>query len=255
MNLTKIVALVYRDLLIIRRSKWRLVEIVYFPLTTMAMWGFFASYSKAFATQAGLLVLIVNLFWNFAYVAQSTVNMQLMEDSWSGSLKQLFLSGISEIEYVAARMVTATAISLPMLFLMAAVAMLGGWNPTVGIAQVAIISLLTLVSSLAMAVLITGLIVVLGRGYGFLAWTALQAFVLLSAPFFPKEAFPIILRQVSMVMPYTYIFEASRNIALNLPVSLWAAIISSAAYFIFVWPLYSVCFRLARRNGNLVKLA
>ena len=101
MDFNKIRALVHRDLLIIRRSKWRLVEIFYFPITTIIIWGFFAIHSKSFYFEAGLLVLIVNIFLNFAFVAQSTVNMQMMQDSWSGSLKQLFLSGVSEVEYVA----------------------------------------------------------------------------------------------------------------------------------------------------------
>ncbi len=248
-------ALVYRDLLIIRRSKWRLVEIFYFPLTTMLMWGFFASYSKSLEFEAGLLVLVINLFWNFAYVAQSTVNMQMMEDSWSGSLKQLFLSGVSEIEYVASRMVTATAVSIPVLVMMFAVAFFSGWSFFEVLPVVAAISALTLLTSLAMAVLIVGLIVVLGRGYGFLAWSALQAFVLLSAPFFPKELFPGFVRVVAEVMPYTYIFEAARNLAGGAPVVLWKAALTTVAYFILVWPIYVYCFRLARKNGNLVKLA
>ncbi|HIG98597.1 TPA: ABC transporter permease [Candidatus Woesearchaeota archaeon] len=255
MNVGRILALVYRDLLIIRRSKWRLVEIFYFPLTTMLMWGFYASYSASFAFEAGLLVLVISLFWNFAYVAQSTVNMQMMEDVWFGSLKQLFLSGVSEVEYVAARIFTATVVSAPVLALMAAVAFFSGWDFLSELPLVAAISALTLLTSLAMAVLITGMIVVLGRGYGFLSWTALQAFVLLSAPFFPREVFPGFLQPVSAVMPYTYIFEAARNLALGSPVGLWKPTLVAAAYFVFVWPVYIFCFRLARKNGNLVKLA
>ena len=254
-SLSRIIALIYRDLLIIKRSKWRLVEIFYFPLTTMIMWGFFASYSKSFAAEAGLLVLVISLFWNFAYVAQSTVNMQMMEDAWSGSLKQLFLSGVSEIEYVVARMVTATLMSLPVLAMMFAVSLFSGWNFVAVLPTAAIISLLTLLTSLAMAVLIIGLIVVLGRGYGFLAWTALQAFVLLSAPFFPKEVFPGVRRRGSEVMPYTYIFEAARNLVTGAPVLLGKAAATTTIYFIIAWPIYVYCFRIARKNGNLVKLA
>ncbi|MBI2580698.1 ABC transporter permease [Candidatus Woesearchaeota archaeon] len=254
MNIHRIAALVYRDLLIIMRTKWRLAEIFYFPLTTMIIWGFFASYSKSFAAEAGLLVLVISLFWNFAYVAQSTVSMQMMEDSWSGSLKQLFLSGVSEIEYVVARMVTAISVSLPVLAMMFAVSLASGWDFVAVLPTAAIISLLTLLTSLAMAVFIIGLIVVLGRGYGFLAWTALQAFILLSAPFFPKEVFPGVLRLVSEVMPFTYIFEAARSLATGAPVFLSKAAIITAAYFILVWPFYLYCFRLARKNGNLVKL-
>lgn len=253
--LSRIIALIYRDILIIKRSKWRLVEIIYFPVTTMLMWGFFASYSKTFSIEAGLLVLVVSLFWNFAYVAQSTVNMQIMEDAWSGSLKQLFLSGISEVEYIAARLVTAIFVSIPVLAMMFVIAYLSGWNFFTQLPVLIAITTLTLVSSLAMAIFITGMMVVLGRGYGFLAWTSLQAFVLLSAPFFPKEVFPTILQFVSGFMPFTHLFEAARNLATGQPVHLMRAAITSVAYFILVWPFYLYCFKRARKNGNIVKLA
>jgi len=255
MELAKILALAYRDFLIIRRSKWRLVEIFYFPIVTIIIWGLFAVYAKTFAVQAGLLVLIVNIFWNFAFVAQSTVNMQIMQDSWSGSLKQLLLSGVSEVEYVTGRLISATIVSILVLVLLLSISSLFGWNPLTELPTVIIISLLTLVTSLALAVLITGLIIMLGRSYAFLAWTALQAFILLSAPFFPKEIFPGVLRYFSEVMPYTHIFEAARNLAAGNPVFFGKAIIVTIAYSIIVWPIYIYLFKVARRNGNLVRIS
>ena len=56
-------------------------------------------------------------------------------------------------------------------------------------------------------------------------------------------------------MPYTYIFEAVRNLAAGAPVVLWKTVATTVVYFIIVWPIYVYCFRLARKNGNLVKLA
>lgn len=254
MNFSKISALVYRDMIVIRKSKWRLVEIFYFPVTTIIIWGFFAAYSKSIAFEAGIFVLIVNVFWNFAYVGQSTINIQLMDDSWNGSLKQMFLSGISEIEYIVARIITSSIVSSIVLTLLLSVAYLFIGSDLKSGSAIAVISLLTLVTSMAMGVLIGSLIIVLGRGYGFLAWTALQAFILLSAPFFPKEMFPIPLRYVTEVMPYTHIFEAARNLGTGNPVFFGSAILVTVAYSILVWPFYVYFFRLARKNGKLVRL-
>ncbi len=254
MELHRVWALVYRDLLIIRRSKWRLVEMFYFPITTMIMWGFFSAYTRSFALEAGLIVLIISLFWNFAYVAQSTINMQMMEDSWSGSLKQLLTSGVTEVQYVAARLITSTFVSIFVLIFMFAVAIIFGWNPLPSAPIVTALVILTLITSLAMGILITALITVLGRSYGFLAWTALQAFILLSAPFFPKEVFPGPLRYVSEVMPYTYIFEGARALTSGGHVPLGIAAIVAVAYFVISWPVYVYCFRLARKNGSLARL-
>ena len=254
MNFRKIMALVYRDLIVIKKSKWRLVEIFYFPVTTIIIWGFFASYSRTLVFEAGLFVLIVNVFWNFAYVGQSTVNIQLMDDAWNGSLKQMFLSGVSEIEYIVARILTSSIVSSVVLVFLLSIAYLFVGSELKPASSIAVISVLTLITSMAMGVLISSLIIALGRGYGFLAWTALQVFILLSAPFFPKEMFPIPLRYVTEVMPYTHIFEAARNLATDSPVFFGSAIIVAAGYSVLVWPLYIYFFRLARKNGKLVRL-
>ena len=250
----KIAALVYRDLLIFRRSKWRIAETIYFPVTTIIIWGLFALYSKSFYFEAGLIILIVSVFWNFAYIGQSTVNMQMLEDSWSGSLKQLFLSGVSEIDYIVSRLVTSTVISgvvLGLLLLITSL-FLGGFPTPVG--TVAMLSVLTWITSLAMGILVTAIIITLGRSYSFLAWTSLQAFILLSAPFFPREIFPVFLRYVSDIMPFTHIFQAARDFSAGNPVVWQNAIIVTACYAVLVWPVYLYFFRLAKKNGKLVRL-
>src|SRR5438552_9139797 len=99
MKLDKIFALLYRDVVIFSRLKWRLAETFYFPLTAVLIWGFFSVYMKSFSLEAGLIVLVMNIYWNFAYAAQSTTNMSMLEDVWSGSLKQLFVSGITATDF------------------------------------------------------------------------------------------------------------------------------------------------------------
>ena len=255
MDFHKISALVYRDLLIFRRSKWRIAETIYFPVTAIIIWGFFAVHSKTLYFEAGLIILIVSIFWNFAYVGQSNVNMQMIEDSWSGSLKQLFLSGVSEVDYIFSRLATSTIFSVLVLALLIFITslFLGGFP--VPVDAVIMLSVLTLITSLSMGVLVMALIITFGKSYSFLGWTALQAFVLLSAPFFPRDVFPGFLRYVSNVMPFTNIFQAARDVSAGNPVLWQSAIIVTACYAIFVWPVYLYCFRMARKNGKLVRLS
>ena len=78
MRLNKILALLYHDALVFSRVKWRLAETFYFPITSIIIWGFFAVYMRSFALEAGLMVLALNVFWNFSYIAQSHTNMLMM---------------------------------------------------------------------------------------------------------------------------------------------------------------------------------
>ena len=254
MDFQKIKALVYRDLLIFRRSKWRITETFYFPITAVLIWGLFALHSKGFHFEAGMVVLIVTVFWNFAHVGQTSVNIQMLQDVWSGSLKQLLLSGISEMDYMVSRLITSGIISVLVLavLLMIAHFFLEGFPEP--FSAIVTISFLTLVTSLSLGVLLTGVIANLGKTYSFLAWTSLQALVLLSAPFFPREYFPVFLQYVSNVMPFTHIFQAAKDYAAGNPVIWHYAFIVTLAYAVIVWPIYLYLFRLAKRNGKLVEL-
>ena len=83
--------------------------------------GLFSLSVKSYALQAGLIVLSVNILWNFAYLAQSHMNMQINEDSWSGSLKHIIITGVGDFEYIAARIMSSIILSLATLVLMIAV--------------------------------------------------------------------------------------------------------------------------------------
>lgn len=248
----------FRDFIILTRSKWRFVEIFYFPLTGMIIWGFFALYAQELALEAGLILLVVNLFWNFAYVAQSTANLQITEDTWSGSLKQVLLSGINEFEYIIARLITASLMSILVMLLMLAVSYAFAPVLIVHAAEFFILGCITLLASVALAVLVAAIYIGSGREYAFLAWTALQAFILFSSPFYPFASLPKAAQFVVAAMPFTFIFEASRSLVVNgtAQVSqLWYAALVSVLYFILSWPIYYFAFRRARRTGGLVKIS
>ena len=116
---------------------------------------------------------------------------------------------------------------------------------------------LTLVASLALAVIVAGLILSTGREYGFLSWTAIEAFILLSAPFYPTAIFPGIVQPVTWIMPFTNIFEGVRLLVTSGivdPRFLINGAIVSFGYLILSFPFYLIMFKRARKNGNLVRM-
>src|SRR3989344_8951777 len=258
MKFYKIAALMYADFMLLRNSKWRVVEYFYFPFTSVLIWGLFSVFVRAYALEAGLMVLAVNILWTFAYLAQSHANMQINEDSWSGSLKQIIITGVSDMEYITARILSAMIISLFVLALLLVFSSTV-FGLTVVAAQWPVFVVLigaTLLSSIGLSIFVAGAMVALGREYGFLAWTILQIFIVLSAPFYPITVFPEFIRPIVAAMPYTYIFEATRNViqnTINMDVvmgGLYVAII----YFAISLPFYKYIFRKAREKGWLVRL-
>ncbi|MBI4177689.1 MAG: ABC transporter permease [Candidatus Aenigmarchaeota archaeon] len=258
MKINRVIALIYYDMLVFSRAKWRVMEMFYFPITTVVMWGLFSSYMKSFAAEAGLIVLVLNIFWNFASVAQSNTNMQIMDDSWSGSIKQLLISGIKESEYIFARIISTTAISVALLALMLSVS-LYMFDLRVIFekpAASAMLFLSTLVASIAMSVIIAAFIITAGKEYGFLSWTMLQIFILLSAPFYPVSVFPDWLQPITTLMPYTATFENARALASGSAIDnglLAQGLLISVSYLALSLPAYFYAFKRARKTGYLVK--
>jgi ABC-2 type transport system permease protein len=255
----KIRALMFRDFRVFKRSKWRFVDFVYFPLTTVIIWGLFAIYSMEFAMEAGLMILVVNVFWSFSYLSQSSTNHMMNEDSYSGSFKQIMVSGISEYEYIVARIFSSAIISAGIMVLMLLVSYFFGFAGLFEHSGVILtLTIITLIASISLSVIVATLIIMLGRTYGFLAWTLLQAFILLSAPFFPLDILPEALRYVALVMPYTRVFASVRDLVGVGFVSnqmMFEGFIVALVYLIVAFPLYSLAFRRARKTGELVRMA
>jgi hypothetical protein len=257
MKLARLSFLLRRDLTTFVRLKWRIAEMLYFPVTTILIWGFFAVAHRELGFGTALAVLAVNVFWNFAYISQSTANMQINEDIWSGSLRQILLTGVTGAEYIAARIAFSIILALPLGALLFLLARSFGLTVSGMHSEAAWAVLITSVSSVGLALLVAASILTFGKEYGFLAWTALQAFVLLSAPFNEPEDFPRALEIVSRAMPYTDAFAIARSVAVGRPVAL-AAIVRGLAvgisYAAVSVPVYLAAFGRARRTGMLAKL-
>lgn len=259
MKFYKIFALMYADMLLVKNSKWRIMEYLYFPITTVVIYGLFSLFVSSYALEAGLIVFIVNIMWSFALLTQTHINMSMNEDSWSGSLKQIIITGVSDFEYIAARLLSSIIIAMVVLALLITVSA-NAFGLAIILQQWQVFALLfmsTLIASLALSVFIAGAMVALGREYSFLAWTAMQIFILLSAPFYPVSIFPDFIKPLVLVMPYTHIFEATRAI-ISEPAGLSIALPGfyvAAAYFLVSLPFYKYIFIKARQKGWLVRLS
>jgi ABC-2 type transport system permease protein len=248
----------FRDMKIFTRSKWRFVQFFYFPVTTVIIWGLFAIFARSFSPEAGLMVLAVNIFWSFSYLAQSTTNMQINEDHWSGSFRQVMSSGFTEFEYIFARIITSSLVSVLIMLVMLSISMLFGLTMLAEHGWlVFVLSSISLLGSVALSIIVAALILLFGREYSFLAWTILQVFILLSAPLYPLEILPDALKYIALVMPFTNIFAGVRELISTggISPSLLANGFGVALVYLAVSiPLYYYSFRRAQMNGMLARM-
>src|SRR5438445_1106563 len=105
MNLGRILALLKRDNTIMNRSKWRIIEWIYFPVLSLFIWGFFSIFARQFAAQIAIMVLIIQIYFEFAQLAQATANQTMMEDVWRGTFRELMLTPLTSLEYLFSRII------------------------------------------------------------------------------------------------------------------------------------------------------
>jgi ABC-2 type transport system permease protein len=254
----KIDALMKRDLKILRRSKFRLVELFYFPLTTIVIWGFFSIFTREVSIETGIMVLAVNVFWSFAHLSQFTVNIQMNQDFWSGSFRQVMASGFTRFEYIFARILSSTISSIGVMVYMLVIASFFGLTiffsqPGITIALAGI----TLLGSISLAIVVSALILYLGREYAFLAWTLIEGFILLSAPVYSVDILPPVLQQVAYVMPFTHIFIGVRQLISTGTMDLLLlqmGLLIVLVYLVVSIPIYFYSFKRATKNGTLSRM-
>ncbi|MBU0953226.1 MAG: ABC transporter permease [Nanoarchaeota archaeon] len=258
MKFYRILALMRRDFLVMYRAKFMMIEYYYFPLVTLAMWGMFTLYAQEFALQAGILVFLANVFISLVSTTQHAVNISMMSDSWSGSFLGLLLSGIREGEYLFARIITSLITAGILTSIMFAVSYFVFGVVLIATALSALIVLtgLSIVAAVGVAIMLGAIILALGKEYGFIAWSAILVFVLLSGPFYPISTFPPGLHELASIMPFTYTFAAIQQLIATGTVSgilfLYQGLVG-LGYLLVGVPLYFFIFQYARRSGKLAR--
>jgi len=256
MKIENIKAIIWNDLCVLKRVKWRLIELIYFPLSMILIWGMFALYNKNTAPEAGMIVLMVNLFWIFSMLVQQQGNILMMEDLWSSNIRNLLTAGITEFEYLTAKLtmstILATIVGTGVLFIANAF----GAPLLANLTLVLKLAGIALIGSIAIAIMIAGTVIRVGKEYAFLSWTVLEALIFLSAPFYSREIFPTAIRWITEIMPFTYLFQTARTMTGTPDTSMMMyALIVVIVYLLISIPYFKWSYNRARKTGMLARIS
>src|SRR5271165_2523820 len=184
----RIWGLMYRHLALYRRSWPRLLELSYWPVLQMCIWGFTASFLASRmgspAVLAGATLLGGVLLWEVALRSQMGVAISFLEEMWSRNLGHVFVSPMRPWELVAA------------LILMSVIRMAAGVLPAILVAWllyaynlfalgpvVVLFFMNLMIMGWAVALAVVSLILRHGAGAEALAWSVLFGLTPFSAVF------------------------------------------------------------------------
>src|SRR3989304_436781 len=103
----RIFAIVMRHLYLYKRSLSRLMEIFYWPLLDLLVWGFITLYLDQFkGTLPNFLAFFLGalILWDILYRSQQGISISFLEEVWSRNLLNLFISPLRPGEFLIATM-------------------------------------------------------------------------------------------------------------------------------------------------------
>lgn len=212
--------LMYRHLALYRRSWPRLLELMYWPVLQMLVWGFVTAWlagvqNNTASVTAGVLLGGV-LLWEVTLRSQMGFAISFLEEIWSRNLGHMFVAPLRPTELVAglvAMSILRTAIGVgPAILLAFLLYGFGLW--TLGPVLVLYFAAL-LAMGWAVALGVTALILRHGAGAEALAWGVLFGLAPFSAVFYPVSVLPGWLQPISFAIPATHVFEGMRAALLD----------------------------------------
>ena len=254
--------LMYRHLALYRRSWPRLLELAYWPVLQMCIWGFTASFLASRmgspAALAGATLLGGVLLWEVALRSQMGVAISFMEEMWSRNLGHVFVSPVRPWELVGALIlisVIRTAAGVLPAILVAW--LLYAYNLFAMGPIVVLFFINLMIMGWAVALGVVSLILRHGAGAEALAWSVLFGLTPFSAVFYPVAVLPHALQPIALALPSAHVFEGMRGILLNGVVRwdhLIAAFALNAVWVAGAALLFARQFRQARLRGALLSI-
>jgi ABC-2 type transport system permease protein len=256
----RIAAMVLRYWYLMRSSWPRLLELIYWPMVQMLMWGFLQSYvteNASYFARAGGTFIGAVLLWDLLFRGQLGFSISFLEEMWARNMGNLMMSPLRPGEFVLSLML----MSLVRLAIgMVPVTIVALWFfhfnvYSLGFA-LAVFFLNLILTSWSVGIVVSGVVLRNGMGAEGLAWTIMFLLLPLTCVYYPVATLPGPLQAVAWLLPPTYVFEGMRALLIAHAFRadlMIAALVLNAAYFVAAIVAFLKLLESARRNGSLMQ--
>ncbi len=212
----RVFALLLRQLYLYRRSMIRMLEIIYWPVMDLLVWGFLSLYVGRLRGGGAIAVAFLLgglILWDIFFRAQQAISVSFLEDIWTRNLINVFVSPISTLEFILAMLLLGVMKVIVTGLLLSGLALaLYTFNIfQYGLPLIPFV-LNLLLSAWGIGVITTALILRFGQGAETLAWAIPFLFQPFSAVFYPVAVLPAVLRPLALALPTTHVFEGMRMV-------------------------------------------
>jgi ABC-2 type transport system permease protein len=224
----RVYALILRHLYLYRRSLARVMEVVFWPVMNLLLWGFVTAYLERFVLPATIIFLLgAMILWDVLYRSQQAITLSLTEEFWVKNVLNVFIAPVRIVEMMTAYCAVGILKAAATTVLLGSLAfVLYRFNLlAVGPALVPFLAGL-LLFGWAVGMFTMGLVIRYGHAAEALIWGVPFLIQPLSAVFYPVDVLPAGLQSIARLLPSTYVFEGMRialqDNTVNYPVLLWS---------------------------------
>lgn len=260
--LRRIYGLILRHLYILPRNYSRWLDIIYWPLLDLLVWGYTTVYINRSGAGHDLnfVVLFIGalISWDVLFRAQQAITITFLEDVWARNILNLFVSPVTPFEFLTGAVTYGMlkhGITMSVMTVMAYA--LYDYNYfTIGLGLIpAILNLLLF--GWALGIVTTGLILRYGQSAEVLAW----GLAFLTQPFigvfYPVSIMPRFFQVVAHFLPPTYVFEELRSIVIHhqyIPGHMYIAFSLNIVYMAVATLFFNMLWKNVKRKGYLARL-
>ena len=260
-SVRRIWAMVARYAYLIKGSVPRIMELMYWPLVQMLLWGFLQTHlarsTTLYEQAAGLLIGSV-LLWDILLRSQFGFSLSFLEEMWSRNLSNLLMSPLRPAEYVVSLMtISIIRLCIGLLPVIVLANLMFGFNLfSLGVALAAFFANLVF-AGWTIGLIANGVVIRYGMGAESFTWIAVFALLPLCCVYYPLSTLPAWLQPVAQALPPTHVFEGMRALVIekafrpDLMLTAFGLnlLYFSAAYLLFLYFLWQ-----ARRQGTLMQI-
>lgn len=239
----RIEAVMQRHIVLQFRDLYRLIDIFFWPVLDIMLWGFTAVWLEPDNSNGLLTILLGLVLWQVVYRASLELAMNMMQELWDRNLAHLFSTPLTLLEWVIANLLLSIArviiyVSIYCIIIWA----LYDLNIFVLLPQFIWPMILLLVTGWSIGFFCCALLIYSGQKAQ--AFVLPISFVLMpfSGVFYPLSILPWWMQKISLVFPTTYVFENMRAVLelqgnqSSLIVSLLLSVLYiSSSFFLFVY--------------------